>query len=186
MKHARKMVLVDINTLPPTKNDKTTDPLTNAISTLASSNEFNRAYYGPNTITITHLENDMRKILERRDLDPADKLKIYQDKLKRYLFLHRMSESSPQQQPPQIQTSPPQLGGWESAGEEEEEDLQATPAQQIEQLRKQVPITNSRKSKYRSRLPRSTPRKDTLRKKPKPKRLESYFDKWETPGRRKK
>lgn len=177
MKHARKMVLVDINTLPPVTKDKNSNPLTTAVSALASSAEFNRAYYGANTISIAHLDHDMRQILERTDLDPSEKLKIYQEKLRRYLFLQRMSEKSAPTQPP---NPPPSVASWLS-GEEEEEEPEPVPPL-IEPVEKKVTPVRTQ-SKHRSRLPRNTPIKETLRKEPKPKRLDSYFGDWETPKR---
>lgn len=97
MKHARKMVLVDANTQgggnAASQNfNKNIDPLTQAIKSLANSAEFNKAQFGPSTTTVSRLNNDLEQILERRDLDPSSKLKLYNQELKRFLFLHRESE----------------------------------------------------------------------------------------------
>lgn len=98
MKHARKMILVDAAThgggsaTASQKLNENIEPLTNAIKTLANSAEFNRTHFGPSTTIVSRLNNDLEQILERRDLDPTTKLKLYNQELKRFLFLHRQSD----------------------------------------------------------------------------------------------
>lgn len=98
MKHARKMILVDATThggggAAASQNlNKNIGPLTNAIKSLANSTEFNRSHFGPSTTIVSRLHNELEEILERRDLDPTTKLKLYNQELKRFLFLYRHSD----------------------------------------------------------------------------------------------
>lgn len=93
MKHARKMVLVDANSIKPLDN-KNTDDLVEAINSLKSSNEYSRDYFGSSAVAVSYLDKELAQILERKDLDPATKLKLYTQSLNRYLFLHRTSEKT--------------------------------------------------------------------------------------------
>lgn len=207
MKHAKKMVLVDINTVKsPTSTvpDKTVDNLTTAISSLASSNEFGRTFFGDSATSITHLDKEMNKILERQDLNPDTKLKLYHQKLKRYLFLQRESEDVGRGNNPAIQTpiqAPIQapLNLSKDADEESvDEDLENTPPKASTSYHSDqsfhgfhTPVNSKSKqlkSKYRSNIPRTTPKEVILRdptgSRP-PKHFEKYFMHWGAKGSRK-
>lgn len=95
MKHGRKMILVDADTTKKESSTHTTkNELTNAIKSLTNANEFSRSYFGPNSATISQLNNDLQVILDRTDLNSDDKLKLYNQGLNRYLFLQRESDNS--------------------------------------------------------------------------------------------
>lgn len=96
MKHSRKMVLVDINSVNQqgSGTDTNNKDLTKAITSLANSAEFSRSYYGQNAVSISRLNNEISEILERKDLDPHEKLKLYSQGLTILLFLHRQSEKT--------------------------------------------------------------------------------------------
>src|ERR1700744_6116086 len=108
MKHVRKMVLVDVNSIKSQEtsknNDKNNHALTDAIRALTASNEFSRDYYGDSAVSIAHLNKEMREILDLTGIDAKQKLDIYNRKLQRYLSLLRISENS--SHPPK--TPPPQ------------------------------------------------------------------------------
>lgn len=92
MKHARKMVLVDANAAPPTPTPKPQPKTTNqllvkTLNTLLASNEYNRNEYGPKAKIVAELDDVMKKLIERKDLDPDEKLKFYSNMLKRYLHM---------------------------------------------------------------------------------------------------
>lgn len=87
MKYARKMVLVDANTVQP----KPADPVTDAINKLISANEFNRATFGPNALALSYLDKEMKEILDNKVLTPQERLIEYNQRLQRYLFLLRES-----------------------------------------------------------------------------------------------
>lgn len=92
MKHARKMILVDASKHDPAtsqsnNNNNNNDQLTKAIKSLANSAEFK--HFGPSTTVVSRLNDELQSILERKDLDPSSKLKLYNQELKRFLFMHR-------------------------------------------------------------------------------------------------
>lgn len=163
MKYAKKMVLVDINTIKPNSatsahvEDKVVNNLTKAISSLASSNEFSRSHFGDSATAISHLYNEMNKILEREDLKPDVKLKLYHEKLKRYLFLQRTSEEkgsyeeiiSSQSQPPLSQS---------------ELDFNQVPEIPQTPVKPPFPLITPRvKRLHHTKLPRTTPKELILR-----------------------
>lgn len=92
MKHARKMVLVDVNAAPATPTTKphpktTNQLLVKTLNTLLTSNEYNRNEYGPKAKIVAELDDVMKKLIERKDLDPDEKLKFYSNMLNRYLHM---------------------------------------------------------------------------------------------------
>lgn len=205
MKHARKMVLVDINSTKPNnttvQNEKKNDEaLTKAISSLATSAEFSRAYFGPNSISIANLDNEINQILERKDLEPADKLKLYHQGLKRYLFLQRMSEkSTPTTQivqglpthtanssQPLVEDSP-LVGGISPEGARALSPEPVTPSPlraRGDRIGEFEEVLKTKKSKYRSNLPRTTPKEARLREhneRRKNSRYDEFFTSWSTP-----
>lgn len=193
MKHAKKMVLVDINTHKSqtpatTTNNETVDNLTKAISSLAASSVYSRDYFGTNAESITQLEKDMSKILEQKDIDPDTKLKLYHDKLKRYLFLQRESEREPAvKKVKQTLPSIPNVAEVERDGGLER-DLSSplhTPSSQPIQLPSSAPpvVQEERKSRYKSNIPRRTPKEDILRQRHN-QRYDLFFRKWATPRKR--
>lgn len=103
MKHARKMVLVDIASVRPQAghqlSEKTEDSLTKAINNLATSNEFSKANYGANAKPLSALDKELKELMDRQDLKPDDKLKLYDQKLQKYLFLLRDSNNAPNTKP---------------------------------------------------------------------------------------
>lgn len=180
MKHARKMVLVDINTIKPTtsvrpaespaKND---NALAKAINSLVTSTEFSKTNYGSSAYTIAMLDKEMKEILERRDLGPNERLNIYNQKLQKYLFLLRESEKSEQPHIRNNEISPP-----------------GTPVLQIEP---EQPGAGSRnpfnevvtpltRQPYKTHLPRITPKQVRLRaseKRQKSSRLNNFLSNWD-------
>lgn len=94
MKHARKMVLVDVNTIPSQPKPDVESSLTKAINSLAASNEFTRTNFGPNAIAMSYMDKEMKDILERTDIDPSLRLQLYNQVLQKYLFRVRESEKS--------------------------------------------------------------------------------------------
>lgn len=189
MKHAKKMVLVDINSIKTPSvssvgvEDKTVNNLTKAISSLASSNEFSRSYFGDSATAISHLYNEMNKILEREDLKPDVKLKLYHDKLKRYLFLQRTSE---EEEEGYVELTPPapQRPVIELPNEQIIPELEISQEQEIQTppVKTPVLVKNSRQKRlHRSNIPRLTPKELILRdpagKQP-PKYLDKYFLNW--------
>lgn len=102
MKHARKMVLVDINSTKSESTSAASEPissneksdLVNAINSLASASEYNRTNFGSNYSTISQLNNELKVILDRTDITPDDKIKLYNQTLTRYLYLQRTNKPS--------------------------------------------------------------------------------------------
>lgn len=97
MKHARKMILVDAashgNSNVSSQNPNASiEPFTQAIRSLVNSAEINRSNFGTSTTTVSRLSNELERLLERRDLAPSSKLKLYNQELKRFLFFHREND----------------------------------------------------------------------------------------------
>lgn len=233
MKHARKMVLVDASThgggsgVASQNFNKNIDPLTQAIKSLANSAEFNKTHFGSSTTAVSRLNNEMEQILERRDLDPSSKLKLYNQELKRFLFLHRESDRKSAPPPPSrtpATASGTRLGsetafeavpGYESTSDEM--DIQSLPDSEMGAVGgyprepvsytiplrqplnspvegfstpKKRPSTSSSKwpppKRYKSNLPRTTPKHEILRQNRKLKRMGSfdYFEDWNSKRKR--
>lgn len=180
MKHARKMVLVDIEKKPC--------ELVNAINSLTSSEEFSRAYFGSSAVSVSHLDNELKHLIERKDLDPSEKLKLYSQSLNRYLFLQRTPQHHTQQniapvqivqaQPTAVDKTYQRLNSTisESGSEAESfssvptgsfQDTTLTPTNKKEPLDQSSPVTP--KAVYESKrgpvsnLPRTSPKESYLR-----------------------
>lgn len=249
MKHARKMILVDAAThgggsaAAATQNlNKNIDPLTNAIKSLAKSTEVNRSHFGPSTTIVSHLNNELEQILERRDLDPATKLKLYNQELKRFLFFHRQSDRKSYIAPtPTPAPTPLPLNDtvrqenldaadfwWDNESIPDSEMgavggyprdpvafstppreprisdsplsyMDVDPLRGIKRIQKKDPVQREGKrlksdlspaaipkSKYKSNLPRTTPKHEMLRPNPTRKRKGSfdYFEDWNSKRRK--
>lgn len=81
------MVLVDINSVKQQGNGdveiKNNEAITKAISSLANS-----------AVSVSRINKEIGEILEREDLDPREKLKLYSQGLNRFLFLQRQSDKN--------------------------------------------------------------------------------------------
>lgn len=84
------MVLVDINAVRPTEKE----PLTKAINSLITSNEFSRSNFGSSALAISYLDKEMKEILDGDEQDITKKLHRYSQNLQKYLFLLRENENS--------------------------------------------------------------------------------------------
>lgn len=192
MKHVRKMVLVDVNSIKSQESsrisEKNNDALTDAIRSLTASNEFSRDYFGDSAISIAHLNKEMREILDLTGTDTKEKLDLYNRKLQRYLSLLRISENSSQPiqatvpPPPPPQPAQPIYNPFENIEP-------ATPLRRASseiELPERSATQNSHsreiiRSKYRSNLPRKTPKQDILRssaERRKTSRYKDYFTNW--------
>lgn len=185
MKHSRLMALVDTEPVKPepiklTNNNNNNDPLTKAITSLASSNEFSRTNYGSSALAIDQLDKELNEILDRTDIGPADKLKLYSQRLQRYLFLQRTATQ--QQQPTTINAiSPPHTHSsplWSPTLESDSD----TPFAQSTLLPSAI-NKSLEKPRIKSNLPRLTPPEARLRKaneRRKNTRYIDYFSNWES------
>lgn len=197
MKYARKTVLVDVNS---TNHGavSSNDSITSAIKTLANASEFNRSYFGQNTISISQLNNDLQQLLDRTDLEPDTKLKLYNQSLARYLFLQRESTKSAQtpgnviiQQP----VSAPQSADLSSvsSGRSSPTISEAGSTGTIVSAKstaghsRDTPrnghikdvLRSTRIPKFKNNLPRSTPKAEILRQNRAEKRMSDFFYGWE-------
>lgn len=165
MKHARKMVLVDVNTLKsksrdtPSTNEDETNKMSNALNTLVTLSKFNTADYGPNASKIAKLDKELKEIMDQRDLDPTSKLKHYNQKLQHFLHLLHKNDKDELQTPASISTS--------DGDDDDDYDTQPnTPANLTRSISKPVtsavttPVT---RKPYKSNLPRLTPIERRLR-----------------------
>lgn len=192
MKHARKMVLVDINTVKPSSTKiPENDSLANAINSLVASNEFSKSNFGSNAKIIAQLDKELKEILENKSLLPNIKLKHYDQKLQQYLFLLRESEKS---NSPDLNfnkaTTPPLYSPSPILVETLSNPIsRTTSAESITPIKSESsPILMTVRSSpfvhrkpARVNLPRRTPKEERLRKpsqRRKNKRLEDYFSSW--------
>lgn len=192
------MVLVDVDTVKsqPQISAKTEDSLTNAINSLVSSNEFSRANYGSNAKTIADLDKEMKEILERDDLEPAYKLKFYDQKLQKFLL--RESEK------PSISTTPAPVPILQSPSQPSQAAIPSatSPSHSFGQFSSinegpaasssvlletpkntKIPFYSSGQKQHKTNLPRSTPIQERLRsvtKRQKNSRYQDYFSSWES------
>lgn len=211
MKYARKMLLVDAST--PT--DKNSTDLTKAINALVSHSEFSRDYFGSSALSVADLNKTLTHLLERDDLNPTEKLKLYSQSLNRYLFLQRMSENPtvqpvpvpvPVAAPVQViapeRSVIPESSGSDSDtfasihGESSKDRTILTPKTPTQSSTKKPPKSSTPLSRtfyntnrpHQSNLPRATPKKETLRPtaaKP-PSRYGDFFTNWKPEPRKPK
>lgn len=94
------MVLVDVNSVnqPPSK-------LLDTLNTLATSTEYSKNEFGSTAPVIANLDRELKAILERDDLDPMQRLKIYNEKLQKYLFLVHENERKSPATTPKLETT---------------------------------------------------------------------------------
>lgn len=199
MKHARKMILVDAKTNTSQKD------VVEAINSLVKTTEFSRANFGSNAIAIAHLDTELKDLLARDDLPADARVREYNQRLQKYLFLLRESEKSNSRPNPMgVPLLTPKLE------EEEEEDRgedvvegrepdRGTPLQPQRPLFEGAfggapvaqpnlfspPVPAVQKAQARSNLPRTTPMQDRLRKRNsdrKNKRYDGYFVNWSPYG----
>lgn len=195
MKHARKTVLVDFNTIPqqPSTSNET---VTNAIKSLANASEFNRSYFGSSTISISQLNNELSGILARTDLDSDSKLKLYSQSLGRYLFLQRESTKPTSGN---VIVQPTSSADWTTASSSGRTSPTVSEASSWKSAivsepgatskvntskSSTIPRANTPKSpltripKYKSNLPRVTPKSQILRQNRIDRRRPDYFVSW--------
>lgn len=202
MKHARKTVLLDINS--PKVNEKQTEPLTNAINSLVNATEFNRANFGDRAKTVTELNKDLNEILDRKDLSLDERLKLYNQSLTRYLFLQHESKK-PIPAIPKVEITPvgvtpassvagertPSMqSDYDDDDDEEEgavggkEDIITstpkigTPRESSGNSYTKEILRTTKTPKFKSNLPRATPKYHILRKERADKRMSDYFVGW--------
>lgn len=205
MKHARKMVLVDANSIDKSSS-KNENTVNNAITSLATAAEFGRDYFGSSAISIAHLDRHMKEILERPDLPPAEKLTLYNQALQRYLFLQRQSENKTptraqivaevvnlpqpvvQQQAAAVPVITPRDSPERDPSPEREPVTPRTPQNQSphevrigqrNSVNREAIVGQA--SKYRTNLPRLTPKEKILRgsnELRRNQRLDGYFVRW--------
>lgn len=88
------MVLVDINSITPKQGGqpqtKQDEPLlVKALNSLITSNEYSRSEFGAKAKVVADLDKELKVILERTDLQPSEKIKLYNHQLQRYLHMVR-------------------------------------------------------------------------------------------------
>lgn len=199
MKHARKMVLVDVNSINRgtiKTNINNNETVTDAIKTLANASEFNRSYFGQSTISISQLNNELQDILERTDLEPENKLKLYNRGLARYLFLQRESTKPIQAQgsviiqtpistshSPAKSNAPSSFTASPSVSDDESvktlvsgKSLHSKNTSRNSHIKE---VIQTRIPKFKSNLPRSTPKEEILRQQRTNKRRSDFFYGWE-------
>lgn len=81
------MILVDVK---PESTQK--DPVVEAINSLVKTTEFSKANFGSNAIVIGHLDTELKELLAREDLPADARVREYNQRLQKYLFLLRESE----------------------------------------------------------------------------------------------
>lgn len=174
MKYARKMVLVDINTTkqPTSASD---DGVVKAINSLAQTTEFSKANYGPNAKPLAHLALELQEIVDKGNSDPAHQLRLYNQKLQKYLLLSRGNGNSQVSNTPNF-TSPgavPESESETSSLPEMVTIAQISPVPPVRQrtssLFQPTPTTSKTpnyptgRRGYRTNLPRITPKENRLR-----------------------
>lgn len=157
------MVLVDINTIRPPEKE----PLTKAINSLITSNEFSRSNFGSNALAISYLDKEMKEILDGDEQDITKKLQRYNQNLQKYLFLLRENEkpnSSVTPVPVVIQDPLAEVEAIES----EPASVNTAPRASTSSLFMSTPTTSKSRyyttaRKHTSNLPRVTPKLKRLR-----------------------
>ncbi len=190
------MVLVDVNTIksPTTNPSSKTDgsPLVNAINSLAVSNEFNKSNYGSDAKAMAFLAKELDEILDRRDLDPAEKLKIYNQKLQTYLFLVRENDNNGIINTRSDEDDANSDDGFEDGVRHEDISmLSRRRAPSTSSLFVDTPLTSktpfhfSARKPHKSNLPRTTPKGERLRgvtERRKNSRLKGFLTNWQQYG----
>lgn len=185
MKHARKLEYDRIKTPSSMSQEKNSESILNALNSLVTSTEFSRDQFGSNAESITHMDNEMNAILQRSDIEPSLKLILYNQLLRKYLLLQRMSEKKGgTTQSSTVQLAPVQPAPVQSA------PVQPAPVQlvqppSVQQVPEPSPIRLEdrvlRTPEPRNRFQRTTPKQDILRKsgeKRHNKRYDNYFVNW--------
>lgn len=190
MKHARKLVLVDFNSTKSNESKKSDESLTNAINSLTNASALSRAYFGSNASSVSQLNNELSELLERKDLDPDKKLKLYNQSLTRYLFLQRESESGqplgfnlPIGTPVSSGRSSPTNSVGSAPVHTPLQPIQPTPASSsnytpINSQSREV-LRSSKIPKYKTNLPRVSPMNERLRRNRTAARRDNFFVGWE-------
>lgn len=195
MKYARKTRLIEVDSTKP-ETTTASDQITTAINSLANANEFSRSYFGSNSNTISELNNELQKILNRKDLIPDDRLALYNQTLNRYLFLQRESEKPAQVKQTILNTTSiiPAVQSSQSAQSESSvSPLSSLSTDFVTPISTRspsplgaaaTPVTVSKQPlqskipKYTSNLPRTTPKSEILRKDRRERRQSDYFYYW--------
>lgn len=197
------MILVDVK---PESSQK--DSLADAINSLVKTTEFSKANYGSNAIAISHLDNELKDLLTRTDLSPETRLREYDQRLQKYLFLLRETDKNnvtPSRPSPVGVALLPKIEPEETAsvaesGEEEESDRRSpgpspgpfifgspfvsTPPPKTLRTPQQpstsstVKTTEQATNNTRSNLPRTTPIEERLRKKSERRKNSRFQDFW--------
>lgn len=185
------MVLVDVS-------KKVEDPVSKAISSLVTSNEFSRVNYRSNAIAIAHLDKEMNEILDRTDLQPDEKLALYNLHLKRYLFLQREREkadnsTSVKEKQPKLTVN--RIKANLTGPVTEDDDASISTIDEEDTVVANVPVTPKKlyeikKPLFKNTLPRSTPKSEILRtseqRRPPSRYPIDQFGGWATLGKKKK
>lgn len=188
MKHARRMVLVDADQVNLTNRRKNEDSkIAEALNTLVTLNKFSLNDYGSHATTLARLEKELDEALERTDLSPSDKLKLYDLKLQRFLFLLRENEKQRK------------TGAREQLHFNENLDIvEVTPGEgnistfsparastsrfvETAQI-PMTPLSQSTRQPHKTNLPRETPKERRLRtsdQRRKNSRYEGYLSNWD-------
>lgn len=200
------MVLVDVNSVKPEPKSSSSSsetegtPLVKAINSLVTSNEFSKNDYGSDAKAIAFLAKDLEEILEQPDLDPAEKLKMYNQKLKTYLFLVRENDNnnslkkSPSVNVSEQNTDDDDDNGYEDAGDRLESNISTV-------SKRRTPSTSSlfvetpqasktpshfpERKQHKNNLPRATPIVNRLRgaaARQKNSRLKGFLVNWQQYG----
>lgn len=176
MKHARKMVLVDINKV----KEKPAETISNAINTLISANEFNRTNFGSNALAVSYLDREMKEILDNPNLRPIERVNQYNQLLQKYLFLLRESEGLAPS--PSVYVTSEEYVPSTSVSERSispEQPKETTPFNPFTPVVEAGPSTSSSVKGHRINLPRTTPKEDRLRQeRRKNSRYKDFFVNW--------
>lgn len=199
MKHARKMVLVDINTVKQATSHRPDGNLSTAINSLVTATEFSKANYGPNAKTIATLDSELKSIIDDPNISPTNKIHLYNQGLQKYLFfLHgsekaqsnelNASDTTAVEEPegevylPNTPHQPVPRGTSSSSpspGTSSSEYFDTPKA--VKKPPQQTPI--KRKRIFKSNIPRTTPVGDRLRQphqRAKNNRFKDYFLEWKS------
>ena len=199
MKLARKMVLVDVNSLKDSTSTAAINELTAAVKSLVTSNEFSKSEYGNKATLLASLDKELKDILARNDLDDSVLFQLYNQKLQKYLFHIRENERKTP-----VLTGGPVSAETGSEIYEEEGDTYSfnsgerpEPVFSVPQSVKQVstseiftgtpsssktPFYFTGRKKLQSNLPRNTPIRERLRtsaQRQKTARYKDFLANWE-------
>lgn len=182
MKYARKMVLVDVDTIRPSsdcKNVEEDSKVVKALNTLVTQQKFNKNNFGDYATNVELLDREMREILDST-LEPLSKLKLYNQKLQKYLFLVRDNEENPQRPStnlPHVYV-PSEVDISMNVSPEPDISTPSSTKPEISRVFTETPVSHHQ---HTSNLPRLTPIQERLRaigERQKNSRYKDYFVNW--------